>query len=195
MPPFAPERIVEILDRHGVDYLIVGGVGVRLHGARRVTLDFDALASFAPDNLERLCAAMRELNARIRAEGFSDAEATAAAPAMVHPDTFNRAELTTWMTDAGPLDVLHDIPDRDGTRQRFEELATRSTEADFAGVRVRVAALDDIVNSKEWANRPKDRDALDELHTLQMRQRQLGHTRRDIDVERRRRRGPDRGYD
>ena len=91
----APERIVGILDRHGVDYLIVGGVGVRLHGARRVTLDFDALASFARDNLDRLCAAIRELNARIRAEGFSDAEAMAAAPAMLHPDTFNRAGLTT----------------------------------------------------------------------------------------------------
>ena len=59
-------------------------------------------------------------------------------------------------------------------------------EADFGGVRVRVAALDDIVNSKEWANRPKDRDALDELHALQMRQRQLGQARRDVDDERRR---------
>jgi hypothetical protein len=31
---------------------------------------------------------------------------------------------------------------------------------------VRVAALDDIVGSKEWANRPKDRDALPELRQL-----------------------------
>jgi hypothetical protein len=47
---------------------------------------------------------------------------------MLHPDTFNRAELTTWMTDAGPLDLLHDIPDRDGTRRPFEELVvTRPT--------------------------------------------------------------------
>jgi len=157
-------------------------------------LDFDALASFAPENLERLCAAMRELNARIRAEGFGDADAIAAAPAMVHPETFNRAELTTWMTDAGPLDVLHDIPDRDGTRQRFEELAARSVEADFAGVRVRVAALDDIVNSKEWANRPKDRAALDEIHGLQMRQQQLGHVRREVDVDKSRRRDRDHDF-
>ena len=98
------------------------------------------------------------------------------------------------MTDAGPLDVLHDIPDRDGTRRRFDELVARSMEADFGGVRVRVAALDDIVNSKEWANRPKDRDALDELHALQMRQRQLGQERRDVDDERRRHPGPDGGY-
>ena len=132
---------------------------------------------------------------RIRAEGFSDAEAIAAAPAMIHPETFTRAELTTWMTDAGPLDVLHDIPNRDGTRRQFEDLAAGSAEADFGGVRVRVAALDDIVSSKEWANRPKDRAALDELRALQMRQRLLDQARRDVDVEHRRGRDPDHGYD
>ena len=85
-------------------------MGVRLHGARRATLDFDALVSFAPDNFQALCAAMRDLNARIRADGFSDAEAIAVAAAMIHPETFTRSELTTWMADAGPLDVLHTYP-------------------------------------------------------------------------------------
>lgn len=138
---------------------------------------------------------MRELNARIRAEGFGDADAIAAAPAMLHPDTFKRAELTTWMTDAGPLDVLHDIPDRDGTRCRFEDLAGRSVEADFGGVRVRVAALDDIVDSKEWANRPKDRDALDELHTMQGSRQGTAQRRPSDDTEHYRHRGPNLGPD
>jgi hypothetical protein len=31
---------------------------------------------------------------------------------------------------------------------------------------VRVAALDDIIASKEWANRPKDHEALTELRRL-----------------------------
>ena len=31
---------------------------------------------------------------------------------------------------------------------------------------VRVAGLDDIIDSKRWANRPKDHDALPELETL-----------------------------
>ena len=34
-----------------------------------------------------------------------------------------------------------------------------SKEATYAGVVVRVASLDDIVASKEWADRPKDREA------------------------------------
>jgi len=39
------------------------------------------------------------------------------------------------------------------------------------GVVIRVAALDDIVASKQHANRPKDREALPELEELQRRQR------------------------
>jgi hypothetical protein len=39
-PPLDAERIVEVLDRHGVDY-IVGGVGARLHGASHLTYDLD----------------------------------------------------------------------------------------------------------------------------------------------------------
>jgi hypothetical protein len=34
---------------------------------------------------------------------------------------------------------------------------------------VRVAGLGDIIASKEWANRPKDREALPELHELRDR--------------------------
>lgn len=82
---------------------------------------------------------------------FSDAEAKQVATAMLHPSMFRSAELTTWMTDAGSLDVLHDIPARDGTRQRFDELVNRASAVELAGVRVRVAALDDFVASKQWS--------------------------------------------
>lgn len=79
---------------------------------------------------------MRALGARIRAEGFSDAEARRVATAMLHPEAFHSAELTTWLSDAGPLDVLHDIPSRDGTRQRFDQSSTGPARS-LAGVRAR----------------------------------------------------------
>jgi hypothetical protein len=72
------------------------------------------------------------------------------------------------MTDAGPIDILHDIPDREGARLGYDELNNRATTHIYAGgVALRVAALDDIVASKQWADRPKDRQALPELEGLQ----------------------------
>ena len=68
-------RIAECLDRHGVEYLIVGGLGAQLRGATRPTGDFDSLPRTTAENLDRLASAMRELNAFLRVEGLSDEEA------------------------------------------------------------------------------------------------------------------------
>ena len=48
-------------------------------------------------------------------------------------------------------------------------LADRADELELDGTFVRVAALDDVIASKEWADRPKDRDALAELRALRPR--------------------------
>lgn len=108
---------------------------------------------------------MRELNARLRVEGLGDAEA-ALLPTRLDRDTLGRMEISTWRTDAGDFDVLTDIPARDGRRLRYEELVERSSVQDVHGIAVQVAALDDVIASKEWADRPKDREALPELRGL-----------------------------
>jgi hypothetical protein len=64
--PEAPDlpRIADTLSRHRVEYLFVGGIAARAHGARRVTYDADCVPRPSGDNLDRLAAALRELNAR-----------------------------------------------------------------------------------------------------------------------------------
>lgn len=49
---------------------------------------------------------------------------------------------------------------------RYEQLAEHATEIEVDGLRVSVASLDDIIRSKEIVDRPKDREALDELRLL-----------------------------
>jgi hypothetical protein len=166
---FDPERIVRTLTAHGVACVIVGGIGAQLHGAARPTMDFDLVADFGRQNLRRLAAAMRELGARTRTEGYVDEATLEASKALVHEDFFERMEITTWDTDAGALDVLRNIPAADGARQTYQDLAERSTNTQYGTVVVKVASLDDIVASKQWANRPKDTAALPELRSLQDR--------------------------
>ncbi len=55
--------------------------------------------------------------------------------------------------------------------RRYQDLAGDARVLDYAGVRVRVASLNAIVASKEHANRPKDQEALPELHQLQQQMR------------------------
>ncbi len=63
------------------------------------------------------------------------------------------------------------FPDRQGSHRRYEELEDRAQRPDYDGISIRVAGIADIVASKEWADRPKDHEALPELYQLRDRAR------------------------
>ncbi len=108
---------------------------------------------------------MREVGARLRVAGLDDSEAEQ-LPVRLVGATLAQMELSTWRTDAGDFDVLVGIPDRDGRVVPYEELLDRAEALRLHGVELHTASLDDIIASKEWADRPKDRDALPELRAL-----------------------------
>lgn len=163
---FDPSRILATLDEHGVEYVLVGGLGARAHGATRETSDIDVVPRSTDANWERLAAAFRELGARLRVGGMSDEEARR-LPVALDAATLRSFGSSTWMTDAGPVDVLNEMATTGGGHQGYEELVGRHVVAEIGGLTVRIAALDDIVASKEHAGRDKDREALPELRELQ----------------------------
>lgn len=160
---FDPERILASLDRHGVEYLL----GAQAHGAARQTFDIDVVPATTEENWSRLASALKELDARLRVGGMSDDEARR-LPVTLDAATLRAFGSSTWMTDGGPLDILRDLPVSGGHRT-YDELAARHVDAELGGITVHIAALDDIVDSKEHAGRDKDLDALPELRELQRR--------------------------
>lgn len=156
---------VATLTQHRVEFLLVGGVAAVAHGARRLTVDLHCVPVRTYENLDRLAAALRGLNARLRVESLTDAEA-ALLPVRIDRETLGRMEVSTWRTDAGDFDILADLPTSDGRRLRYDDLIRRADAQPLHGITVRVAAPDDIIASKEWADRPKDREGLSELRRL-----------------------------
>ena len=73
---FDPDRVLETLDRHGVAFLLVGGLAARAHGAARQTADVDCVPDTSSENLGRMAAALLDLNARLRVGGMTDDEAS-----------------------------------------------------------------------------------------------------------------------
>lgn len=162
---FDPDRILEILDRHGVDYVLVGGVAARVHGAERVTADIDCVPAADEENLRRLADALVELGARLRVGGMSDEEARQ-LPLRLDAVTLAAFGSSTWTTDAGPLDLLVELRDPSGGRHPYGDLASRALEVTVGDLIISVASLDDIIASKKYAGRRKDLDALPELQAL-----------------------------
>lgn len=58
-------RIFEALERHGVEYLTIGGVAVNVHGHVRNTRDVDVLIEWSAENMQRLAAALADLDAKL----------------------------------------------------------------------------------------------------------------------------------
>lgn len=84
--------------------------------------------------------------------------------------TLRRFVSSTWTTDAGPADVLGDLPVARG-RRAYNEMAERAVARSVHGVVVHLGALEDIIASREHANRDNDREGLPQLRELQRRQR------------------------
>jgi hypothetical protein len=105
------------------------------------------------------------MNARLRVSGMTDAEARM-LPVQIDAMTLDMAGMSTWMTDAGPFDVLAGLEAPDGRLVPYEELADRATLLQGDGFVVRAASLEDVIRAKERADRPKDRDALPELREI-----------------------------
>lgn len=141
------------LDRHGVDYVVVGGAAAQLHGAPTPrTRDVDIVPRRSADNLQRLALALEEINSRMWV-GEQEPDGIA----IPFAETF-RGPFDTFMnliTDHGPLDINLYIDGTNGQR-RYEDLVTGSTSIDVHGTSVRLAALEDVIDSKEAAGREKD---------------------------------------
>jgi len=157
--------LIEVLDRYEVEYLIVGGAAAYAYGAERPTEDADCVVRRERTNLDRLAGALRELHARLRVGGMTDKDAQA-LPVQIDATTLDMAGMSTWMTDAGPFDVLAGLEAPDGHLIPYEELVLRATLLYGNGFTIKAAALEDIIRAKERANRAKDREALPELRAI-----------------------------
>lgn len=154
---FEPERIFDVLDRHGVRYVLIGGMAATLHGAAHITEDVDITPERTHENLERLSAALRALDARVRTH------AVEGGLAFSH-DATSLASATVWnlVTSFGDLDISY-VPSGTGG---YDDLVRDAIEIQVLGVTTTLASLADVVRSKEAAGRTKDLLALPTLRRL-----------------------------
>jgi predicted nucleotidyltransferase len=142
---FDPVLALQTLDRHGVRFVVIGGIGARLHGSPTVTRDTDICYERSPENLERLAAALEELGATLR--GVDED-----VPFLLDAKTLAAGDHFTFRTRAGDFDLLGTPSGVAG----FDELAGRANPFDIDGITVLVASIDDLIRMKRAAGRPKD---------------------------------------
>lgn len=152
---FDPLPILEVLVRHRVDFVVVGGVAGGAHGSSYPTYDLDVAYERSVENLERLADALRELEATLRG-------APEAVPFLLDAETLENGMNFTFTTKHGSLDVLAHL---DGAPP-YERLKEAGMSATVRGAAVVVASLDHLIAMKEAAGRPKDKLMATEYRVL-----------------------------
>jgi hypothetical protein len=142
--PLDAERILRALAEHQVDYVLIGGLAVQTHGHVRTTNDADLIPAPDPDNLTRLAAALRALDARVLNPGEEDTE--------IDAKMLPRATIWQFVTRDGGIDVMHEVP---GGRS-YEELHEEALQVQLGDIEVSVVGLDDLIQMKLSRGRPVD---------------------------------------
>jgi len=151
-------RILEVLTRHRVDFVVVGGVAAVLHGAPVTTFDLDTLIRVEDRNADRLLDALHELDARFRGH----------SPTLrpTKRDVLAGGHLLL-LSDAGPLDILGFI----GMNSRYEDLRQEVVRLTIEDREVEVLGLDELIRQKKALGRAKDEAAVRLLEEVARRLR------------------------
>jgi len=152
-------HILEVLNKHKVEYIVVGGVAAVIHGAPITTFDLDTLVKVESANAGRLANALSELEAHSRDHQNPLSPTTQEILAGGH---------LLLMTRAGPLDVLGFI----GNNQRFDDLVDASVEVQTSVGPLQLLNLEELIEQKKQMGRPKDRAAVELLEAVLQYRRQ-----------------------
>src|SRR5262245_55877193 len=150
-------RILALLEKHGVEYVVVGGVAAVLQGAPVTTFDLDALIKVDPGNIEKVVGALMAMNARYREHrDLRPSRADVAAGGHL-----------LLMTDSGPFDVLGFI----GGGRRYEDVATSALALDVGELTIKVLPLATLIEEKKALGRDKDLAVIGLLEAVLARRR------------------------
>lgn len=156
-----PSKLLHELTAAEINFILVGAYAAIAHGSQQRTDDLDICHERSPANYKKLMQVLGPLHAR-------PVEIPLELKVPFDESSLAQGTNFTLMTDEGRLDLLGELSGIGG----YKELIPRSTFMNFGEIICRVASLEDIIRSKEAANRPKDRLALPELHALLQIQKQ-----------------------
>lgn len=144
-----------------VDYVLVGGLAVQLHGFLRATVDIDLVLAMNDANLDRFIEVAKHYGLQ---------------PVIPVPiDALKNAQqIDHWHKEKGMLAFALREPQVGGNvidvlvrpDISFEKLASNAVAGKLFGRQVLIASIDDLLAMKRTANRPKDRLDIEALEKV-----------------------------
>ena len=149
------------LQRHQVEYVLIGGLAVALHGIERNTMDIDVCIVISPDNLRRMIEAAKELNL---------------SPVLPVPlETLSQIDtLKEWHQQRNLQAFALRTPDLAGVTLDLllfppvapVDMCQRAVRLDVSGIAIQLASVNDLIALKQSVGRPIDLADIEHLKRL-----------------------------
>ena len=138
------EELLKLLEKHDVEYMIVGGYAVAYHGHPRFTKDIDLFFEVNGDNAARLRQALIGF-------GFPEKD--------LPLEAFTRiGNVLTFGVTPTRVDLINEI---DGVT--YEEARPNMVRGAYGNTAVNFIGFDDLVRNKKATPRAKDKGDVEEL--------------------------------
>ncbi len=128
--------ILQAMQKHGLEAILIGNAGAAIHGAPVTTLDFDFMFRDTPTNMRKLKAVAKELRAIILRPYYPVSKLYR----LVDDDLGLQVDF---------MPVIHGV-------SSFESLRSRAVRTDVENSPLILASLADIISSKKSASRARD---------------------------------------
>lgn len=151
-------ELLNRLNQHQVDFVLIGGFAAAAYGATTVTQDIDVCFRFQRENIARLIAALRGTNPRFKVDPEK-------FPFLETPETYENYKNLYLVTDVGYLDLLGTVTGVGG----FDVVEKGAISIDLASFSCRVMGLQDLIRAKHALGRPKDLRVAAELEIISQR--------------------------
>lgn len=159
MKAFDPLGALRTLLAYKVDFVLIGGLAARLHGSPSVTNALDVCHERSVANLERVAAALEEMEASLRLPDPGERVEVA-----IDARLLMATENLTLITGFGAFDLLARPAGTEGYEDLIRDAVTVKLERALS---VSIASIDDLIRMKRASGRPKDLIEVEVLTALQ----------------------------
>lgn len=146
------QEFIELLNKHHVEYLLIGGVAVNLHGYSRGTGDLDIWVGSSVENKEKIVTAIEEF-------GYDTSEYK-----KMSVDEITMFSLGS-RNEPGHIELTNRI-----AGIKFEEAYPQAIVNKIEGLTIKYLHFDDLIKNKLASGRPRDIDDVENLKRVKNKQ-------------------------
>jgi predicted nucleotidyltransferase len=154
--------LLKMLAEAKIEFVLVGGLAVALHGYQRVTMDVDVVLAMDEENLQRFLSAAKKSGLRPTIPVQLD---SLAQPELIEQWCREKGMLAFSLRGAETMATVMDVLVRPVVP--FAELRRDATMVAVGSVNVPVASIEHLIAMKTNTGRSKDMIDIEELRKIQ----------------------------